>query len=390
MVANWFFGPDGYLYIGFGDGGGAGDSGNWSQNTGEALGKMLRIDIDGGSPYAIPIDNPFVNDPNVLDEIWAIGLRNPWRYSFDADNGDLWIGDVGQGQLEEVDYQPASSAGGENYGWRCYEGTNPFNTAGCGPSSDYVFPVTEHTHSNGWCSITGGFVYRGATYPLLNGHYIYVDYCAGIFFTLVDDGNGGFTRTEVLSSGQFGFASFGEDMYKEMYVANQSSGIIYKIMEPCSGSIPTITFDGFTLTSTAGTEYFWYLDGVLIPGATGQNLDPTLSGDYYAVVDDGNGCLVQSNTISVIVDGVEEMQISGLRLVPNPARDQFNISADRVNGKVSIQLSDVLGKEIWTMDLGNINGAMNSNFSISDLDKGIYLVIINVNGISTIDRLSVQ
>lgn len=384
------FGPDGYLYIGFGDGGGANDSGNWAQNTGNALGKMIRIDVDGGSPYVVPLDNPFLNDPNTLDEIWAIGLRNPWRFSFDADSGDLWMGDVGQNAFEEIDFQPANSTGGENYGWRCYEGNSTFNTSGCGPSSDYVFPVTVHPLTGGWCAITGGFVYRGATFPLLTGHYIYTEYCTGQFYTLSDDGNGGFVRTNVLNAGQFGFASFGEDMYKEMYVANQSNGLIYKIMEPCSGSIPTISFDGFTLSSTPGTAYFWYLDGVLIPGATGQNYNPTISGDYHAVVDDGNGCLVESNIINVVATGIEENPIAGLRLVPNPALDHFSIVADRVNGAVSVQMTDVLGKEIWMKDLGKISGSMRNSFDVSNLDKGIYMVIINVNGSTTVERLLIR
>ena len=135
---------------------------------------MLRIDVNNGTPYGIPPDNPFVNDSNVLDEIWALGLRNPWRYSFDRETGDLWIGDVGQNNWEEVDYQPASSAGGENYGWRCFEGNHNFNTSGCGPATDYVGPVFEVQQQgfSGPCSITGGFVYRGNENPDLVGHYI--------------------------------------------------------------------------------------------------------------------------------------------------------------------------------------------------------------------------
>ena len=153
------FGPDGYLYIGMGDGGGAGDQSNLSQNTNVLLGKMLRLDVDSETPYAIPADNPFVGNENVRDEIWAIGVRNPWRFSFDRETGDMWMGDVGQNAFEEINFQPADSPGGENYGWRCYEADSPYNLSGC--TGDYVFPAYAIPHTTGVCSITGGFVYRG-------------------------------------------------------------------------------------------------------------------------------------------------------------------------------------------------------------------------------------
>ena len=135
------FGPDGYLYIGMGDGGSGGDPGNRAQNTTNLLGKMLRIDVDGGSPYSIPVDNPFVNNGSVSNEIWAIGVRNPWRFSFDRQTGDLWIADVGQGDWEEINMQPAASNGGENYGWRCYEGNIAFETAGCSSVSSFLISM---------------------------------------------------------------------------------------------------------------------------------------------------------------------------------------------------------------------------------------------------------
>ena len=199
------FGPDGYLYVGMGDGGSGNDPwGTWGngQNTQTMLGKILRIDIDNGSPYSIPSDNPFINDANVLDEIWAIGVRNPWRFSFDKQTGDLWIGDVGQNAWEEIDFQPANSPGGENYGWRCYEGNHlngNVNTSNCGSSDEYVSPIYEVQHSgfSGPCSITGGFVYRGEDYPDLEGIYIFADYCTGEFFTVASDGSGGWVGQEV-------------------------------------------------------------------------------------------------------------------------------------------------------------------------------------------------
>lgn len=221
------FGPDGYLYIGMGDGGGAGDTDNNAQNTQKLLGKMLRLNVDISSPY-IPTDNPFVNDSSVKDEIWAIGVRNPWKFSFDALNGDLWIADVGQGSLEEINHNTIDESSGLNYGWRCYEGNNGYNTSGCSDISNYEFPVAEYSHSWGRCSITGGFVYRGTQYPDFYGLYFFADYCTSEIGT-VDPNNG----NQVIFNGPFTgrFSSFGEDSLGNLYVAGLSNGKIYKIID---------------------------------------------------------------------------------------------------------------------------------------------------------------
>ena len=154
------FGPDGYLYIGMGDGGSGGDPQNNAQTLSTLLGKMLRIDVDGAPPYSIPADNPFINDPVAREEIWALGLRNPWRFSFDRQTGDLFIADVGQSTLEEVDFQPSHSTGGANYGWRLMEGSDCYNpTTNCN-NGMLTLPILEYDHSLG-CSITGGYRYRG-------------------------------------------------------------------------------------------------------------------------------------------------------------------------------------------------------------------------------------
>ncbi|MCH8331846.1 MAG: PQQ-dependent sugar dehydrogenase, partial [Bacteroidetes bacterium] len=190
------FGADGYLYIGTGDGGSGGDPGNRAQDPQNLLGKMLRIDVDGASPYAIPTTNPFVDSTAVLDEIWAIGLRNPWRFSFDRQTGDLWIGDVGQNAWEEVDFEPASSPGGINWGWRCYEGDVTYNNSGCAGMANYEFPAVVYRNSfSTGCTVVGGYVYRGSKYSDLEGHYIYGDYCSGYFYTLYPNGQGGFDTT---------------------------------------------------------------------------------------------------------------------------------------------------------------------------------------------------
>ncbi len=217
------FGPDGYLYISTGDGGAGGDPGNRAQDiTNQLLGKMLRIDVDGNNSsngqYGNPASNPFVGITGD-DEIWAYGLRNAWRSSFDRETGDLWIADVGQNAFEEVSFQPASSTGGENYGWRCYEGNAPFNTGGCPPMSSLVFPVHTYPLNAGRCAITGGYVYRGCAMPDMVGQYFFADYCTGQIWTR-DPDTGVVTQQFNLP---FGLTTFGEDEDGELYFAQGST-----------------------------------------------------------------------------------------------------------------------------------------------------------------------
>jgi glucose/arabinose dehydrogenase len=222
------FGLDGYLYIGMGDGGSGGDPQNNAQNPGTLLGKMLRIDVDGALPYAVPSDNPFVGNPGVLDEIWALGLRNPWRFSFDRQTGDLFIGDVGQRTWEEVNFQPAGSPGGENYGWRLMEGTHCYNPSTDCNDGTLNLPIIEYSHSVG-CSITGGYRYRGAKNPDLYGYYLYADYCEGRIWGATEDGDGGWIVTELLDT-NFRITAFGEDEDGEIYVADYGEGKIYRLV----------------------------------------------------------------------------------------------------------------------------------------------------------------
>ncbi len=219
------FGPDGYLYIGMGDGGSAGDPQRNAQNRLSLLGKLLRLDVESQpGTVNIPPDNPFIALSSARGEIWAMGLRNPWRFSFDRATGDLWIGDVGQGAYEEVDFQPASSRGGENYGWNQAEGMHCY-TAGCNLQS-FTAPVAEYPHSLG-CSVTGGFVYRGSAWPGLRGIYLYGDYCSGRIWGIERHG-GQWTSRLLLGSG-FNISTFGEDDAGELYVANAGNGTIHRI-----------------------------------------------------------------------------------------------------------------------------------------------------------------
>ncbi len=229
------FGPDGYLYAGLGDGGSGGDPGDRSQATQNLLGKMLRIDVDvedDNIPYAIPSDNPFVDSSSVADEIWAIGLRNPWRFSFDRETGDMWMGDVGQNAFEEINFQPADSPGGENYGWRCYEGNQVFNLNGiCPDQSTMTFPVRQYAHMNdGLCrSVTGGYVYRGSRHPDLAGHYVYADFCTGLISSITPDGEGGWENNDLLNWTNNQIVAFGEDASGELFMAAIGQGTIYQI-----------------------------------------------------------------------------------------------------------------------------------------------------------------
>jgi glucose/arabinose dehydrogenase len=212
------FGPDGYLYIGLGDGGSAGDPGDRAQNPDELLGKILRIDVDGEQPYAIPKNNPFA-DGGGRPEIYALGLRNPWRFSFDPADRRLWVGDVGQNRIEEIDIVER----GGNYGWRLMEGRSCFRpTSGC-ERPGLEPPVTQYEHRHGRCSITGGYVFRGAAVPQLVGTYVFGDYCSGEIFGLRQG------EISVLLDPGLSIASFGEDAAGELYVVDHA-GAIYRIV----------------------------------------------------------------------------------------------------------------------------------------------------------------
>ena len=218
------FGPqDGYLYIGLGDGGGGGDTNNNAQNPTLLIGKLLRIDIDsqsGGNNYGIPSDNPFISDPNTRDEIWATGLRNPFRFTMDPETNSIWIGDVGQNAREEVNRASLNQAG-LNYGWRCYEGNAPYNTSGCPDESELTFPVFDYSW-NGGGSVIGGYVYRGDLYADLQDVYVFGD-IDGMISTLDIDDN-------YINQGQFPgtWVAFGQDVNKELYAVNLG-GSIFKI-----------------------------------------------------------------------------------------------------------------------------------------------------------------
>lgn len=221
------FGPDGYLYVGVGDGGSANDPLNAGQNPREILGSLLRLDVSDASGYAIPADNPFATGADGAPEVWAWGLRNPWRFSFDRLTGDLYIADVGQNMWEEVNFQPATSSGGENYGWSVMEASTCFQSQEC-DQTDLVLPFFEYNHTLG-CSVTGGYVYRGEAFPEMNGNYFLADYCVGRIWRSYPDGNGGWETIELLDT-DLVITSFGEDVYGELYVMDRVSGAVYQLV----------------------------------------------------------------------------------------------------------------------------------------------------------------
>jgi uncharacterized repeat protein (TIGR01451 family) len=230
-----FFSPiDGYLYLGTGDGGGSNDPGDNAQDTAELLGKILRIDINSGSPYTIPLGNPFAGKPG-RDEIWAFGLRNPWRFSFDRANGDLYIGDVGQGVWEEIDYQAVGTPGGLNFGWDIREGPCPTGQQQpcTAAPSQFTDPIAYYQQpSGGNAAVTGGFVYRGNIYPSLVGHYFYADYISGQIWAITKSGSSWTTPQQVFDA-SFLISAFGEDEAGELYVVNYgSNGKIWRIVGP--------------------------------------------------------------------------------------------------------------------------------------------------------------
>ena len=231
------FGPnDGFLYISSGDGGGGGaDPNNSGQSTDVLLGKILRIDVDnpsGGKNYGIPVDNPFAGDPSKAEEIWAYGLRNPWKFSIDRVTGDIWIADVGQNKIEEINRAGGTEAG-LNYGWRCYEGSVPVNLNGCPDPSELTFPIAEYPHPTGF-AITGGYVYRGSDYSDIPGYYFAADFVAGLIVTVSPSGD--FNNLGTFAGN---WSSFGEDFHGELYIVS-INGEIFKIQ---GETLSTTTFE---------------------------------------------------------------------------------------------------------------------------------------------------
>lgn len=401
------FGPDGYLYISSGDGGDAGDPLDNAQSTSTLLGKILRIDVDNqttGASYTSPADNPFADGPGGnKDEIWAIGLRNPWRFSFDRLTGDMWIGDVGQGGYEEIDFESAASPGGLNYGWRCYEGDHTFNTTDCGSASQYTFPVYEYDHSNGSCSVTGGYVYRGADYPDLYGLYLYTDYCNSRIWALSRSG-GNWNNEEILNDPVGNFSTLGEDYRGELYVGSLSGSIYQLVSDPCAtvatdlivdeDPIPAGTYRAANMLASGGTvaagTSVTFKAGELIllePGFQARS-----GSDFRTLIE---ACAPASNLARVSPQLPEHTGLYptlGLKLFPNPARSGTTIRYTLPEAaEVDVQIWDLLGKAVARpVDAQQQEaGVYQLSFPGSGLAEGLYLVVIRAGPVQQIARMEI-
>jgi glucose/arabinose dehydrogenase len=314
------FGPDGYLYIGTGDGGSGGDPQNNAQDRLSLLGKILRIDVESGSgPYAIPEGNPFADVDDAQPEIWALGLRNPWRFSFDTETGDLFIADVGQGDYEEINVQPAASTGGENYGWRILEGSHCYESDPC-DTRGLELPVFEYDHSLG-CSVTGGFVSRSGTWPRLDGVYLFGDYCSGRVWGLreaVDSWEG-----RQLAETGFAISGFGIDELGAVYVLDYGSGTVAAVTDsvevlPYRALVPAVAH----LTGSGGTP--WRADLAVVNGGDSTvTVELTYRGGGHEITRTESitsGAAIEWRDVLVSLFGIEgSEETSGVVMVASTA-----------------------------------------------------------------------
>lgn len=395
------FGKDGFLYIGLGDGGGEGDPSNHAQDSTLLLGKFLRLDVSNTAlaGYSVPPTNPFLGS-TFPDEVWSVGFRNPWRWSFDRLTYDMWIGDVGQGSREEVDFAPSWDKGGKNYGWRCYEGNVTYNTVDCSASNLYTAPIYEYPHTSG-CSVTGGFVCRGSSYHTLFGQYFYSDWCNTSIRRLIKHGS----VISDSSYGSLGISSgpvcFGEDQWGDILVGASSN--VYRLIDPGAHHVAWI-WDEDTMhvcaQSTAllqtpagpGFHYQWYRNGILTGTDTNQ-ITATNSAAYFVIVQNANGLPQTSTTVYVLFEPLPNVSIAGLdsvyclndapaNFLVNPLGGQLKI--DGVNQSVQEFDPGAYGigfhflEYSYTTSYGCTNSSLSSvrvdaclSVTNTELDKGV-------------------
>jgi glucose/arabinose dehydrogenase len=409
------FGPfDGYLYIGMGDGGSGGDPGNRAQNDNDLLGKILRIDVDNGPPYGIPPGNPYVGIQGKRAEIWAKGVRNPWRFSFDRQTGDLYIADVGQDAWEEIDFEPASSPGGVNYGWRLMEGEHCYNPSANCDQGGLTYPIHEYSHSIG-CSITGGYIYRGRIMPQVSGTYYFADYCSNQIwsFGYANDSVSNFTeRTSELAPGgglSIGsISSFGEDGYGEIYITDLDGGEIFKIVprnpgvirgrvtnslnQPVAGVIVMIRQSAKIDTTDANGQFS--LTGLGDGSFDVRYSHPEYRDSTYSGVIVTPGDTSQANMILALVTDINDQNAapSNFELYqnyPNPFNATTKI--EYVLGspsKVNLYIYDIGGSKISTLVSGfEEAGYHQVLWNASAVPSGVYIYKIKAGEYSDTKRL---
>lgn len=377
------FGPDGYLYIGMGDGGSGGDPQGFAQNKQSLLGKMLRIDVTSDpDQYTIPADNPFVNDDSTKDEIWTLGMRNPWKFSFDSETGELWIADVGQNAREEIHLQLADSPGGDNYGWNCKEGliAYPDPSDDCNDKLILTDPIIDYPHTQGSCSITGGYVYRGCDYPDFYGKYFYADFCSGIIWIASQDDAGNWVATQLMDS-NLPISTFGEDENGELLLADYFGGLLSIV-----GDLPfeigiNVTLGGSEMeasTSHTVASYLWYKDDTPIDGATTSNFTPTETGTYHVVVTTENGCEYTSESINYTASNIESISsLIEYHIYPNPFSERLYIDMQlEQKEQVTIEILDIHGKVYTNLEMNT--KVVDRSIDTSQLPSGNYLLKVQI------------
>ncbi|MBL7703779.1 MAG: PQQ-dependent sugar dehydrogenase [Ferruginibacter sp.] len=395
------FGPDGKLYFATGDGGSGGDPNNFAQNGNSLLGKMIRLDVDDFSTppyYAIPADNPYVADPLVRDEIFAIGLRNPFRWSFDRLTNEVWIADVGQGAWEEINNRSFATSGGINYGWRCYEGNAAYNTAGCLPPGNYISPIFNYPHNfaTGGFSVTGGHVYRGVEFPALFGYYICADYVSANTWLIITDGLSGWIVTQ--QAGLPGsIAGFGEAENGAMYAVGLN-GYIYKIRinvvlpvtlklftAKAFNSYNEIKWETVNEFNIAMYEVEFSTDALNYQKAGTVNAINNGNENKYSFqhpvadftklfyrlkITENSGRITYS-AIALLTKKPD----NNVRIYPMPlTEDRCTIISERPIERVI--LYNIEGSEIFTRNMNNVSGTI--NISLPHLQNGVYIIKLKI------------
>ena len=401
------FGPDGNLYVGVGDGGGSNDPDNNAQNPNTLLGKMIRINVDdfGTSPfYTIPADNPYAASADTLKEIWAFGLRNPWRWSFDRQTGDMWLSDVGQAAWEEVNFIAAGSPGGLNFGWDCFEGNHP-GAFPCALSGTHTPPVFEYTHNPaGGISITGGYVYRGWQYPLLQGYYVTADYQSQRAWLISPDGAGGFDSSSQLIAPVDAVVAFGETENGELFLLSQSTNALYQVSS--TNTLP-VTMTSFTGNYRGGrVELHWEISSEA--NVHEYQVEYSTNGTAFSTVGSVSAANARAYAFShpvtgsddyyyrlKIVDQDARFEYSKLLYIKNPAADNpgkvfvvptvinnrmLNVHLDKQYN--TVQLISLEGREVWKENITGRSGII--RLQIPELRQGHYIVrIVSDSGIRT-------